>query len=209
MTDAQHNDSDEAEAVRAEIAETRAELAETVNALTDKLDVKQHAADRVADAKEKVAQTCRARETVRAATGSTGARHRSRKGRPGGPSGRGQSQAAPQQDRRRARRCDRCPDRDPAQAGESMKALYQPIGLLFSVLGGLVASALFKQVWRAVAGEDDAPDAKDRERSWGEVLAAAALQGAVFATVKALVDRAGATGFERATGTWPGNTAEP
>ncbi len=90
-----------------------------------------------------------------------------------------------------------------------MKVLYQPIGLLFSVLGGVVAGALFKRVWRTIAGEDDAPDAKDRERSWGEILTAAALQGAVFATVKAVVDRAGATGFERATGTWPGNTTKP
>jgi hypothetical protein len=90
-----------------------------------------------------------------------------------------------------------------------MKALYKPIGLLFSVLGGVLASALFTRVWRAVAGEDDAPDAKDRERGWGEIVTAAALQGAVFATVKAVVDRAGATGFERATGTWPGNTEKP
>ena len=90
-----------------------------------------------------------------------------------------------------------------------MKALYQPIGLLFSVLGGVVAGAVFKRMWRIVAGEDDAPDAKDRERGWGEIVTAAALQGAVFATVKAVVDRAGATGFERATGTWPGNTEKP
>ena len=86
-----------------------------------------------------------------------------------------------------------------------MKALYKPFGLLVSVLGGLVAGALFKQVWRAVAGEDDAPKATDKERGWGEVIAAAAVQGALFGAVKALVDRAGATGFARATGTWPGD----
>ena len=87
-----------------------------------------------------------------------------------------------------------------------MKALYQPFGLLFSVLGGVIAGALFKRMWRMVADEDDAPDAKDRERGWGEIVAAAAVQGAIFGTVKAVVDRAGAKGFERATGTWPGNT---
>jgi len=87
-----------------------------------------------------------------------------------------------------------------------MKALYQPFGLLFSVLGGVIAGALFKRMWRAVTHEDDAPDAKDLERGWGEIVAAAAVQGAIFGTVKAVVDRAGAKGFERATGTWPGNT---
>jgi MYXO-CTERM domain-containing protein len=57
MTDPQHSDADEVDAVRADIASTRAELADTVDALTDKLDVKQHAADKVADAKDKVAAT--------------------------------------------------------------------------------------------------------------------------------------------------------
>ena len=88
-----------------------------------------------------------------------------------------------------------------------MKHLYKPIGLLVSVLGGLVARALFKRLWRAVADERDAPNAKDRERSWREVVAAAAMQGAVFGGVKALIDRAGATGFAQLTGVWPGKTS--
>ena len=88
-----------------------------------------------------------------------------------------------------------------------MKLLYKPFGLLASVLGGLLASALFKRVWGAVAGEGEAPHAKARDRTWREVIAAAALQGAVFGAVKALIDRAGATGYERVTGVWPGDTS--
>ena len=90
-----------------------------------------------------------------------------------------------------------------------MTFLYKPFGLLISVLGGVLAGAVFKRVWRAVAGEDDSPDAKDRERGWGEIVGAAAIEGAVFGTVKAVLDRAGAKGFERATGIWPGNTEAP
>ena len=86
-----------------------------------------------------------------------------------------------------------------------MSVLYKPFGLIISVLGGVLAGALFKQVWRRVAGEADAPDAKDRERGWGEIITAAAVQGALFGTVKAALDRAGATGFARATGVWPGD----
>ncbi len=67
-----------------------------------------------------------------------------------------------------------------------------------------LAGFLFKHAWQAVAREDDTPDATDEERGWGEVLAAAALQGAIFAIVKAAVDRGGATGYRRMTGTWPG-----
>jgi hypothetical protein len=37
------------------------------------------------------------------------------------------------------------------------------------------------------------------------VITAAALQGALFGVVKAMFDRAGAKGFERVTGTWPGD----
>jgi hypothetical protein len=87
-----------------------------------------------------------------------------------------------------------------------MTLLYKPFGLVASVLGGIVAGALFKRLWRAVADDREAPSAKDRDRSWREVIAAAAIQGAVFGGVKALIDRAGASGFARLTGVWPGKT---
>jgi hypothetical protein len=87
-----------------------------------------------------------------------------------------------------------------------MKLLYRPFGLLVSVLGGLVAGALFKRTWAVLAREREAPKATDRDRTWREVVAAAAIQGALFGAVKALVDRAGAAGFSRVTGVWPGKT---
>jgi predicted metal-dependent enzyme (double-stranded beta helix superfamily) len=86
------------------------------------------------------------------------------------------------------------------------RLFYKPFGLLFSVLGGIVAGAIFKRVWRVAADEEEAPQATDRRMGWGEVVAAAAAEGAVFAGVKALIDRAGAIGFERVTGAWPGDT---
>jgi hypothetical protein len=89
-----------------------------------------------------------------------------------------------------------------------MKALYKPFGLLVSILGGILAGALFKRIWRALAHEDDTPQAKDRERGWREVVAAAAIHGAVFGAVKAVTDRAGAAGFQRATGVWPGKSSD-
>ena len=85
------------------------------------------------------------------------------------------------------------------------KALYTPLGILFSVLGGIVAGAIFKQIWKRVAGEEDAPKARESEYGWKEFLPAAAAQGAVFGVVKAAVDRGGARGFEKLTGVWPGD----
>lgn len=84
------------------------------------------------------------------------------------------------------------------------RVLYKPLGLAISVLGGIAAGAIFKRVWSAVAHEDEPPKATDAGKSWGEVITAATVEGAVFGGVKAAIDRAGATGFARLTGTWPG-----
>ena len=89
--------------------------------------------------------------------------------------------------------------------GKSASLAYRPVGLLASVAAGAVASAIFKQILRRVADEDDAPDALQSEYSLPKILLAAAIQGAIFAAVKALIDRAGARGYEKLTGNWPGN----
>ena len=83
------------------------------------------------------------------------------------------------------------------------KLMYKPLAMALGFAGGMLAGAIFKQIWRRIADEDEAPDATDEERSWGEVLLAAALQGAIFAVVKAAMDRGGAAGIRRLTGTWP------
>ena len=89
------------------------------------------------------------------------------------------------------------------------KFWYRPIGLALGALAGMAAGVAFKQVWQFVAGDQDAPDATDEERDWGEVLAAAALQGAIFAVVKAALDRSAAAGTRKLTGTWPGADSQP
>ena len=90
-----------------------------------------------------------------------------------------------------------------------IKLFYKPVGMLVSALGGILAGAIFKKVWKLAAGEDKAPQATDAHRGWGEVLLAATLQGAIFAAVKAAVDRGAATGVQKATGVWPGDESDP
>lgn len=89
-----------------------------------------------------------------------------------------------------------------------MKLLYKPIGMLVSVLGGVLAGAVFKRTWKITAGEEEAPKATDARRGWREVLLAAALQGAIFALVKAAVDRGAAEATRKLTGTWPGDGSD-
>ncbi len=85
-----------------------------------------------------------------------------------------------------------------------LKLLYKPLGLVIGVAGGLAAGAIFARVWTMATGQGDAPEATDPDRGWWEVLVASGIQGAVFGVVKAALDRGGAAGFRKVTGTWPG-----
>jgi hypothetical protein len=89
-----------------------------------------------------------------------------------------------------------------------MKLLNRAIGLLVGIVGGMLARSLFKRVWQAVTGEDEAPTPTDARRGWREILLAAALQGAIFAVVQAALDRATAEGTAKITGEWPGDGAD-
>jgi hypothetical protein len=83
------------------------------------------------------------------------------------------------------------------------KLAFKPVNIGLGIAAGAVASVIFKQVWKLAAGDDDAPDAGDEDRGWGEILAAAAIQGAIFAVVRAAVHRGGAMGARKLTGVWP------
>ena len=89
------------------------------------------------------------------------------------------------------------------------KLLYKLVTMVISVLSGMLAGAIFKRVWKLAAGEEEAPTATDVRCGWREVLTAAALQGAIFALVRAAVDRAAAEGTRKLTGVWPGDDGQP
>ena len=83
------------------------------------------------------------------------------------------------------------------------KMAYKPVGLALGAVAGALSGLLFRQIWKRASGQEEAPRATDEERDWAEILAAAAVQGAIFAVVRAAVDRAGAAGVRRVTGHWP------
>lgn len=86
-----------------------------------------------------------------------------------------------------------------------MIPIYKLMSLGMSLLAGTLAGVVFKQVWKVVSHQDDAPDADDEHRGWTEVLVAATIQGAIFGLVKAAMHKAGATAVKRSTGHWPGD----
>jgi Protein of unknown function (DUF4235) len=85
------------------------------------------------------------------------------------------------------------------------KLAYRPVGLIAGIAAGAVSGAIFKQVWKHMSDAEDAPSALKSEYRMREVVLAAAIQGAIFAATKAAIDRAGARGFTKLTGTWPGD----
>jgi hypothetical protein len=89
------------------------------------------------------------------------------------------------------------------------KLMYKALGLLVSLLASLLAGVIFKKLWKLTPGPDEAPEATDERAGWGQVLAAAALQGAIFALIKAAFDRAAAQGVRHVTGDWPGDEGKP
>jgi predicted metal-dependent enzyme (double-stranded beta helix superfamily) len=72
------------------------------------------------------------------------------------------------------------------------KLLDKPLSLVAGVTGGILAGVLFRQVWKYIADEEEVPDPTDEHRRWGEVLTAAALQGAIYSVVKAATRRGSA-----------------
>lgn len=89
----------------------------------------------------------------------------------------------------------------------SAKILYRPVGLVSSIAGGLLASMIFKQVWKHAAPGEKSDPPKPLETSYPlkEILVAAAIQGAIYSVVKTVIDRQGARMFQRWTGEWPGS----
>ncbi len=84
--------------------------------------------------------------------------------------------------------------------GKIARSLYQPLSVATGVGGGLLAGAIFGQVWKRV-GENDAepPDPKDLSQSIATVMTAAAIQGLIVGIVRALLQRAGAHSYHAVT----------
>jgi hypothetical protein len=84
-----------------------------------------------------------------------------------------------------------------------MKLLFTPFSIIAGLLAGFVGKKIFEQIW-ALIDDQEPPESEHRDATWPKVIAAAAVQGAVFRATKMAVDRGARTAFANATGTWPG-----
>jgi hypothetical protein len=84
-----------------------------------------------------------------------------------------------------------------------MKFLFIPIGVVGGLVAGLVGKKIFEQVW-GLLDEEEPPDPKHREISVPKMVAALALEGAIFRAVRGLADHGSRRSFARMAGSWPG-----
>ena len=84
-----------------------------------------------------------------------------------------------------------------------LKLIYRPFGIVLGLAAGMLSKSAFNWVWSKF-DDEEAPKATQDETTWPKVLTAAAIQGVVFQTVRAAVNRGGAEGFRWLTGVWPG-----
>ncbi|MBB2991059.1 hypothetical protein FHR72_002532 [Mycolicibacterium iranicum] len=80
------------------------------------------------------------------------------------------------------------------------RSLYTPLSVATGVGGGLLAGTIFGQIWKRIGDNDpEPPDPKDLTQSMKTVIVAAAAQGLIAGLVRALLQRAGARGYQAMT----------
>jgi nitrate reductase gamma subunit len=93
--------------------------------------------------------------------------------------------------------------KDGAELSGLGKIAYKPFGLVFGLIGGMLAHQIFGLIWKRISHEDETPAPLSEDYSTREVLLAATIQGAVFALVKTAVDRYGMKAVRRFIDTPP------
>lgn len=83
------------------------------------------------------------------------------------------------------------------------KLMFLPISIGTGLLAGLIGKKTFAMIW-GVIDDEEAPKAEHRNISLPKLIAALAIEGALFALIKGLVDHGSRHAFARATGAWPG-----
>ena len=86
------------------------------------------------------------------------------------------------------------------------KILFVPVSVATGLVSGALAKALFARAW-ALFDAEEPPEAEHLRTSWARLVAAAALQGAVFRVVKQTADHGSRIAFRNVTGFWPGEDA--
>jgi hypothetical protein len=72
------------------------------------------------------------------------------------------------------------------------------------MIAGFVGKKLFEQVWGLI-DEEEPPKGEHRRATWPKLIAAAALEGAIFRATRVVADHGSRQAFAGLTGSWPGS----
>ena len=87
-----------------------------------------------------------------------------------------------------------------------MKILFIPFSIVGGLMAGFLGKKIFEQVW-GVIDDEEPPEPTHRDAGWGKLIAAAALEGAIFRTTRAVVEHGSRSAFASVVGSWPGEEA--
>jgi hypothetical protein len=87
-----------------------------------------------------------------------------------------------------------------------MKFLFLPVSILGGLLAGLIGKKIFEQVWGLI-DDQEPPEAKHRQVEYVKLAGALLLEGAIFRLIRGFFDHGARRGFQRLTGSWPGEEA--
>jgi hypothetical protein len=84
------------------------------------------------------------------------------------------------------------------------KILFTPISVGSGLVAGMIGRKLFGAVWGLV-DDEEAPRPEYRRVQPIKLVAALAIEGALFALIRGLVDHGSRQAYLRLTGAWPGD----
>jgi hypothetical protein len=84
------------------------------------------------------------------------------------------------------------------------KLFFTPFSVVSGLIAGFVGKKVFSLIWGLIDDEDP-PKAEHRDVDPRKLALALALDGAVFALVRGLVDHGARMAFARSYGAWPGD----
>lgn len=84
-----------------------------------------------------------------------------------------------------------------------MRFIFAPIGIVAGLIAGIAGKKAFEKLW-GIVDDQEPPHPEHREIEWPKLVAALAVEGAIFRLVKGLTDHGARRSFAGLTGSWPG-----
>ena len=84
-----------------------------------------------------------------------------------------------------------------------MRFLFAPVGIGAGLIAGMLGKKAFERLWAAIDDEEP-PEPAQRGVPTAKLVAALAIEGAIFRVAKGLTDHGARRAFAASTGRWPG-----